>query len=622
MSSPKTAVRGNALGALAMLGAVLLTLTSEGILTYPILWAGLAVGTVLGYFAAVKVLMIQMPQMVAVFNGLGGGASALVGLILAFRGEGSNAFAAFTTGLAIVVGALTFSGSAVAAGKLHGLLKQRPVELPYHSTIVGIVIALTALALIPAPSMTVGLVQLCLALVFGILLTMRVGGADMPITISLLNSLSGAAGAVAGFPLKNPLLVAVGGIVGASGLILTQIMCRAMNRSLISILTGRTTVRSRELPAVPQADKETSEAPAHQVGTTWQEALQTAERVVIIPGYGLALSQAQWKLKELIDLLEAQGRQVKIGIHPVAGRMPGHMNVLLAEADVSYDHLHELEDTNEMLPETDVAIVIGANDVVNPAAIEQPNTPIYGMPIIRADLAKHVLVLNYDTNPGYAGVPNPLYDAEHASLLLGDAKESLEAVIAWLKSREEPTVDAAASLEQEAETFRAARMLAGAQSVIIVPGYGMALASAQLQVKQIADCLQERGADVKIAIHPVAGRMPGHMNVLLAEVDIPYDLLYDLDVINDQFGSTDVALVVGANDVVNPSAQTAEGTPIYGMPVLNVHEARQVVVCNLDRSPGYAGVPNSLYDMPHCLFVPGSASQTLADILTALRQFI
>ena len=551
MSSPKTAVRGNALGALAMLGAVLLTLKSEGILTYPILWAGLAVGTVLGYFAAVKVLMIQMPQMVAVFNGLGGGASALVGLILAFQGEGSNAFAAFTTGLAIVVGALTFSGSAVAAGKLHGLLKQRPVELPYHSTIVGIVIALTALALIPAPSMTVGLVQLCLALVFGILLTMRVGGADMPITISLLNSLSGAAGAVAGFPLKNPLLVAVGGIVGASGLILTRIMCRAMNRSLISILTGRTTVRSRELPAVPQADKETSEAPAHQVGTTWQEALQTAERVVIIPGYGLALSQAQWRLKELIDLLEAQGRQVKIGIHPVAGRMPGHMNVLLAEADVSYDHLHELEDTNEMLPETDVAIVIGANDVVNPAAIEQPNTPIYGMPIIRADLAKHVLVLNYDTNPGYAGVPNPLYDAEHASLLLGDAKESLEAVIAWLKSREEPTVDAAASLEQEAETFRAARMLAGAQSVIIVPGYGMALASAQLQVKQIADCLQERGADVKIAIHPVAGRMPGHMNVLLAEVDIPYDLLYDLDVINDQFGSTDVALVVGANDVVN-----------------------------------------------------------------------
>lgn len=620
MSSPKTAVKGNALGAAAMMGAVLLTLISEGIITYPLLWLGLAVGAALGYYASVKVLMIQMPQMVAALNGLGGGASALVGLILAVQGETFGTFAAFTTGLTIVVGALTFSGSVVAAGKLHGLLKQKPVELPYHSTLVGAVIVLIILALMPAPSMGVALIQLVLALLFGILLTMRVGGADMPITISLLNSFSGVAGAVAGFPLKNPLLVAVGGIVGASGFILTQIMCRAMNRSLVSILTGRTTVTSSTQPIAPPVSEDKGDAPTEPVGMTWQEVLQTAERVVIIPGYGLALSQAQWKVKELIDILEEQGREVKIGIHPVAGRMPGHMNVLLAEADVSYDHLYELEDINAVLSETDLAIVIGANDVVNPAAIEQPNTPIYGMPVIRADLAKHVLVLNYDTKPGYAGVPNPLYDGDHVSLVLGDAKESLEAVIAWLHSGAEATVDAAASMEQESEELRAARMLAEAESVIIVPGYGMALAAAQFQVKQLVDALQGRGVDVKIAIHPVAGRMPGHMNVLLAEVDIPYDLLYDLDMINDQFSSTDVVLVVGANDVVNPAAQTAEGTPIFGMPVLNVREARQVVVCNLDRSPGYAGVPNALYDMAHCLFVPGSASQTLADILTALRQ--
>lgn len=607
MSSPKTAVLGNALGAGAMLAAIAVALLEAGILTYPLLWAGLGVGTALGWVAAVKVLMIQMPQMVAALNGLGGGASALVGLVLALQGEAVGAFAHFTTGLTIAVGALTFGGSALAAAKLHGVVSQRPQELPRHAAVVTVVTVLSLASLFFA-GRTAAFVQLILALVFGVLLTMRVGGADMPITISLLNSLSGVAGAIAGFPLKNPLLVAVGGIVGASGFILTQIMCRAMNRSLLSILTGRTTVTgtpSREsgLEAPTQA------ASACQ----WEQALAEAERVAIIPGYGMAVAQAQLQVKELIDLLEAGHKEVKVGIHPVAGRMPGHMNVLLAEVDVPYEKLHDMEAINEFLPGADLAIVVGANDVVNPAAMAQPGTPIYGMPIIRADLAKHVMVLNYDTQPGYAGVPNSLYEEPHVSLLLGDAKETLEKVLGFLRQPQKEVAGGRPSAE-------AGKFLSQAEQVIIVPGYGMALAAAQHQVRELVDVLQGRGIQVKIGIHPVAGRMPGHMNVLLAEVDIPYDMLYTLDEINPEFSSTDVVLVVGANDVVNPAAQTAEGTPIYGMPILSVSDARHVVVCNLDRSPGYAGVPNALYNMPHCLFVEGDASQTLREIISVLTE--
>lgn len=609
MSSPKTAVLGNALGAAAMLGAVVVTLLAENILSHAVLWWGLAVGTALGAALAYKVLMIQMPQMVALLNGLGGGASALVGFIIGLQGKPLDAFATFTTGLAIIVGALTFSGSAVAAAKLHGLISQRPQELPGHAAVVALVLVLMLITLPFRGSALLHLVQLALALAFGVLFTMRVGGADMPITISLLNSLSGMAGAIAGFPLQNPLLVAVGGIVGASGFILTQIMCRAMNRSLISILTGRTTVRHSSEP------ESTAQAPAAADDRTpqWQKALLGAKRIVIVPGYGMALAQAQRQVKELIDRLEADGREVRVGIHPVAGRMPGHMNVLLAEVDVPYDKLYELEEINEFLPETDLAVVVGANDVVNPAAMAKPGTPIYGMPIIKVHEAKHVLVLNYDTKPGYAGVPNSLYEQENVSLLLGDAAQTLAQVLEFL---EDPGKDAG----EEGKAAQAAQYLAKAERVIIVPGYGMALASAQHQVRQLVDVLQGRGTAVKIAIHPVAGRMPGHMNVLLAEVDIPYELLYDLDEINHEFAGTDVAVVVGANDVVNPAAQTAAGTPIYGMPILRVSEARQVVVCNLDRAPGYAGVPNALYDLPHCLFVEGDAGESLRNIIAALEK--
>ena len=610
MSSPKTAVKGNLLGALAMFGAIVVTLISEGILTLPVLWAGLLVGSALGIWLAQKVLMIQMPQMVALLNGLGGGASALVALMVVYQEPTLTTFTWFTTGLAIVVGGITLSGSFVAAGKLHGKLSQRPQHLKYHNIYLwgSSLVLLTILAALTfgAGSVLVnsGLL-LVVSLTFGYIFTIRVGGADMPITISLLNSLSGVAGSVAGFPLGNTLLVVVGAIVGASGLILTEIMCRAMNRSLWQILLGKTSVITKTPPQMV----EISTPKVHG----WEGGLRDANKVAIIPGYGMALAQAQLHVKQLAESLQAQGKEVKFGIHPVAGRMPGHMNVLLAEVDVSYDQLYDLDQINDFLADADLAIIIGANDVVNPAAIELEGTPIYGMPIIRADQAKQVIVCNYDTKPGYAGVDNTLYAMERVNLLLGDAKDSVDKLLQVLAGKEE-----APSTSAQQDENAPAKLLSEAQRVVIVPGYGMALAQAQGQVKRLIETLQKRGVQVQIAVHPVAGRMPGHMNVLLAEVDVPYELMYEMDQINDQFQDVDVVVVVGANDVINPAANTHEGTPIYGMPILHVEKARHVVVYNLDRSPGYAGVPNTLYDAPHCIFVAGDAASTLQALVQSL----
>ena len=257
---------------------------------------------------------------------------------------------------------------------------------------------------------------------------------------------------------------------------------------------------------------------------------------------------------------------------------------------------------------------------MNPAAIELEGTPIYGMPIIRADRAKHVIICNYDTKPGYAGVDNSLYEMDRVQMLLGDAKDSLAQLIAAAKG--EASAEAAAgNAEADPKSADAdpVALLQAAKRVVIVPGYGMALAQAQGQVKRLVEHLEARGVRVEIAVHPVAGRMPGHMNVLMAEVDIPYELMLEMDQINDQFKEVDVAVVVGANDVINPAANTHEGTPIYGMPILNVEHARRVVIYNLDRSPGYAGVENTLYDAPNCIFVAGDAAQTLAGLVDALK---
>ncbi|MGI6343887.1 MAG: NAD(P)(+) transhydrogenase (Re/Si-specific) subunit beta [Bacillota bacterium] len=629
MSSPRTAVRGNRLSAFSMFTAILLVLWQNDIVTVPLLWGGMAVGGAIGCWIGLKATMIQMPQMVALLNGLGGGASALVAAAeIIDRYNSMATFNQVSSQLALIVGGVTLSGSLIAAAKLDRRMTQRPVILKGHGTISAVSLVLMALlgliTLRPGvPAVALSLLVLMLALAYGILFAIRVGGADMPITISLLNSFSGLAGAIVGFTVGDALLVAVGAIVGASGLILTQIMCRAMNRSLASVLSGvQSTVSPKK--AAPQAKKPQpapKPEPEAEEPATPGEILRAAKTVVIAPGYGMAIAQAQGHVKQLTDALEELGIEVRFAIHPVAGRMPGHMNVLLAEADVPYDRLYEMDDINPQFKDTDVAIVVGSCDVVNPAANTAEGTPIYGMPVLRVEEAKHVLVLNLDTKPGYSGVDNPLYEMPHVTLLLGDAKASLSQLLSELKGESKAAAAASEATPTSAasQEASAAAILQAARKVIIAPGYGMAIAQAQEEVKQLADVLEGQGTEVKFAIHPVAGRMPGHMNVLLAEADVPYDRLYEMDDINPEFAEADVAIVVGSCDVVNPAANTAEGTPIYGMPVLKVEEAKHVLVLNLDTKPGYSGVDNPLYEMPHVTLLLGDAKATLNGLLKELQ---
>ena len=444
----------------------------------------------------------------------------------------------------------------------------------------------------------------------------------MPITISLLNSLSGVAGAIAGMAIGDVLLVAVGGIVGASGLLLTQIMCRAMNRSLLSILLG--TKKKVAAPAPSSvATASPATAPKVEVKKTPGEVLSTAKRVIIVPGYGMALAQAQHEVKQLADALRKGGAEVRFAIHPVAGRMPGHMNVLLAEANVPYDDLFEMEAINDDFAKVDAAIVIGANDVLNPAARNAEGTPIYGMPVLNVDQAPYVVICNYDLKPGYAGVENPLYTREEGvALLTGDAKETVSALLVDYQKALAGN-GAVAPKAGASDKPTAGAILSTAKRVIIVPGYGMALAQAQHEVKQLADKLRSKGAEVRFAIHPVAGRMPGHMNVLLAEANVPYEDLFEMEAINDDFAKVDAAIVIGANDVLNPAARNAEGTPIYGMPVLNVDQAPYVVICNYDLKPGYAGVENPLYTREEGVaLLTGDAKESLARLMEEMDQTV
>ena len=483
MSKVQTAVRGNLLSALAMLIGVVATLWFSGVVNAWTIYPSILVGALIGGTMARRAQMIQMPQLVALFNGLGGGASALVGILsatsLGFSSEQIAAimdhhympFVHFTSMLAIAVGIITLVGSLVAAGKLHRLLNQRPVVLPSHSRFTMLwllfTIGFVIMGTVTTGSMVLPILGCVLsAALFGVFFSIRVGGADMPITISLLNSLSGVAGAIAGMAVSDIFLVAVGGIVGASGLLLTQIMCRAMNRSLMSILTGSTRKpavvkqpvitdnaneqlvkrvmdlekKIKELEEIvknlegrvqtlsAQLDEAEQQKPAapQEAKDPVAEALMEAKNVIIVPGYGMALAQAQHQVKQLADKLTANGARVRYAIHPVAGRMPGHMNVLLAEADVSYEDLYEMEAINDDFGQCDLAIVIGANDVLNPAARHAEGTPIYGMPVLNVDQAPQVIICNYDLKPGYAGVENPLYTRERGvHLLLGDAKETL-----------------------------------------------------------------------------------------------------------------------------------------------------------------------------------------------------
>ncbi len=425
MSKVKSANNGNTLSAVCTLIAILVVMYNCEILTAWQAWLGLAIGSVIGIIGAVKVKMIEMPQAVALLNGFGGLASALVA-ILTFQ-QTADKFEIYVGAIALVVGFVTFTGSVVAAGKLHKLLPQKPVVWKAHSFIVAVTIIATVIAVVICPE-CMWLISI-LSAFFGVAFAIRVGGADMPITISLLNSLSGVAGGIAGIAVGDVLLVAIGGVVGASGLLLTQIMCRAMNRSLISILVGGK-VKKAAVKTEKTVIESKKEEPVKEEKVNVGDILTNAKKVMIVPGYGMALGQAQSIVKTFADKLEANGTEVKYAIHPVAGRMPGHMNVLLCEVDVPYDKLYEMDAINGEFKECDAAIIIGANDVVNPAANTAEGTPIYGMPVLDAADAKHVIICNFDDKPGYAGVPNPLYEAENTIMMLGDAKETVAKLMA------------------------------------------------------------------------------------------------------------------------------------------------------------------------------------------------
>ncbi|MGJ7027240.1 NAD(P)(+) transhydrogenase (Re/Si-specific) subunit beta [Petrimonas sulfuriphila] len=634
MSRVKTAVRGNIISAASVLAGIVVTLLYNRIASVGSIYVYMLVGVVIGSAFAVRVKMIQMPQLVALLNGVGGLASALVG-ILTLLGVGQwvsdfPVFSNVTAVLAIVVGVITLVGSLVAAGKLHKLLSQRPVIWKNHAAVLNFSLIVLTVSVVysafagnvfglPADVALILLISIAFSALFGFAFSIRVGGADMPITISLLNSLSGVAGAIAGMAISDILLVSVGGIVGASGLFLTQIMCRSMNRSLMDILTGKTSVSGKKVvqpqPVMGEPKGETSDEQSGKPSAG--EILRNARSVIIVPGYGMALAQAQHLVRQLADKLEANGAEVRYAIHPVAGRMPGHMNVLLAEADVPYEQLYEMDTINGDFKDTDAVIVIGANDVLNPAARDAVDTPIYGMPVLNVDEAPEVFICNFDLSPGYAGVENPLYTKRNGvHLMLGDAKDSVGRLLSELDKKE----PSASSSGEEPAAVNSSEKLRNARSVIIVPGYGMALAQAQHLVRQLADKLEANGAEVRYAIHPVAGRMPGHMNVLLAEADVPYEQLYEMDAINGDFKDTDAVIVIGANDVLNPAARDAVDTPIYGMPVLNVDEAPEVFICNFDLSPGYAGVENPLYTKRSGVHLMlGDAKESLSTMIAWLN---
>jgi NAD(P) transhydrogenase subunit beta len=454
LSSPATARNGNALASVGMLIAIVVTLFEQRIVSLSGILIGIIIGAAIGATLARTIKMTAMPQMVAVLNGFGGGASVLVASaeFLRLSGEGGAAVdVSFSVQFSILVGAVTFSGSLVAFGKLQELLTGQavtyPMQKPLNALLLLAILVTAAYLVVGGPdgalagvfgdlfgtSVVAPLITLVLlSLILGVLTVIPIGGADMPVVISLLNSYSGIAAASTGFVISNNGLIISGALVGASGIILTMIMCKAMNRSLSNVLFGAFGAGGGESAG--------AEGPQGVGGSVRQVnaedaaiMLAYAKTAVVVPGYGLAVSQAQHTVRELASLLEDRGVDVKYAIHPVAGRMPGHMNVLLAEADVPYEQLWEMERINPELERTDVALVIGANDVVNPAARHTESSPIYGMPILDVDKAQQVIVLKRSMNPGFAGIDNELFYNQNTSMLFGDAKASLTKLIAEVK---------------------------------------------------------------------------------------------------------------------------------------------------------------------------------------------
>ena len=436
LTHPRTAVRGNMLGALGMLLAAAVTLLAQG-LRYEVIAGGIALGGIVGAVAAVRVEMTAMPQMVALFNGFGGGASVLVAAAVFLEATGArldDLQFTIATAASALIGAVTFWGSLVAWAKLQGVsfVPQGQVSFPGQKVVNAAVFAGSLAAgawLVSDPASPAALWVLCgLGSLLGVLLTIPIGGADMPVVIALLNSYSGLAAAATGFVLSNNVLIVAGTLVGASGVILTRIMCRAMNRSLANVLFGVLGPGEDAASADEVYGGRIKQAGAEEIAMI----LDGARRVVFVPGYGMAVAQAQHAVRQLAQRLEKRGAKVEFAIHPVAGRMPGHMNVLLAEADVPYEQLVEMERINPEMDQVDVAIVIGANDVVNPLARTDPKSPIAGMPIIDVDRARTVVVIKRSLSPGFAGIPNPLFALDNTLMFFADGKQAVQDLVAAL----------------------------------------------------------------------------------------------------------------------------------------------------------------------------------------------
>ena len=429
LGSPDSAVKGNMYSAAAMLIAVAVTLFNENILSFDwIIFAAVA-GSIIGALAAQRVQMTSMPEMVAIFNGSGGIASLLVGWAALFN-TGNTLLTDITVVISIVVGGMTFSGSILAWGKLSEIMNSAAVvfsgqRVVNSAIVLGLLLFSVLFCLEPSVSSPYLYLIISLSILLGVMAVLPIGGADMPVVISLLNSYSGLAACAAGLAINNNILIVAGSMVGAAGIILTNIMCKAMNRSLAHVLLSG-------FSAAKQATKVEGEVKPITADDAFL-ILEAAQSVTFVPGYGMAVAQAQHVVRELGELLEKNGADVTYAIHPVAGRMPGHMNVLLAEANVSYDQLIEMEDINPRIGGVDVAVVIGANDVVNPAARNDENSPIYGMPIINVDEARTVFVLKRSMASGFSGVDNPLFFCDNTRMLFGDAKQSISSVVAEFK---------------------------------------------------------------------------------------------------------------------------------------------------------------------------------------------
>jgi len=442
LSHPRTAVRGNLLGALGMLIAIVVTLLDKNIVGYGVIFAGFIIGGGIGAVLAVRIQMTAMPQLVALYNGFGGAASVFVAGAALFEAHvlagtpqavdlnAEFVLSIFASGL---IGAITFTGSVIAFAKLQGLTKETPVRYPADQ-VVKVVLALVLIVcgylmtVYPESSLLFWFIVI-VSSVLGILVTIPIGGADMPVVIALLNSLSGLAAAATGFVLYNSVLIIAGTLVGTSGIILSIIMCKAMNRSLVNVLFGAF--------GAAEGGPSSDEVYGGKVKATSPEEvamlLEGAKKVVVVPGYGMAVAQAQHAVRELFDLLEKHGITMEFAVHPVAGRMPGHMNVLLAEADIPYDKLKDMDEINPTFKQVDVSIVIGANDVVNPDARTDPKSPIAGMPILDVDYSKTVIVIKRSLSPGFAGIPNPLFAADNTLMLFGDAKKMVDEMVKCIK---------------------------------------------------------------------------------------------------------------------------------------------------------------------------------------------